>query len=210
MLKRWQITLVFSSKYIKIVFDEFILSLYVKATREYIGTRAILKDSQMESFDQLSKQYKPMIHRIIHSLGIYKNADEFYQIGLIALWDASVCFDPKKGDFTNYAYSYIKGRILNELSKNSKLEERTVHPKGEYWETVVDPHFAWPFEKEVLLSFCDGLTEKETKWVLNTFYYCISVQEIASKEGVSISAVKQWRKGATKKLKENLKNMIDG
>jgi RNA polymerase sigma factor (sigma-70 family) len=171
--------------------------------------RAILMGLQMESFDQLSKQYKPMIHRIIHSLGIYKNKDEFYQIGLIGLWDAAECFEAEKGDFTNYAYSYIKGRILNELSRNSKQEERNVYPKEEYWETVEDTHFDQPLEKEFLLSFCDGLTKKETQWVLDTFYHCLSVKDIAKKEGVSISAVKQWRKGAAKKLEGNLKKLAN-
>jgi DNA-directed RNA polymerase len=206
--KNCKFTPIFASKSEKVRFDELIFSLYGKATREYIGTRAILKGLQMESFDQLSKQYKPMIHRIIHSLGIYKNIDEFYQVGLIGLWDAAECFEAEKGDFTNYAYSYIKGRILNELSKNSKQEERNVYPKEEYWETVEDTHFDQPFEKEFLLSFCDGLTEKETRWVLDTFYHCLTVREIAKKEGVSISAVKQWRKGAVKKVEGNLKKLI--
>jgi RNA polymerase sigma factor (sigma-70 family) len=166
--------------------------------------RAILKGLHVENFDQLSKQYKPMIHRIIHSLGIYKNTEEFYQVGLIGLWDAVECFESEKGDFTNYAYSYVKGRILNELSKISKHEERNVLPNEEYWETAEDSHFDQPFEKEYLLSHCDGLTEKETNWVLDTYHDCLSVREIAEKEGVSLSAVKQWKKGALKKLEKNL------
>jgi RNA polymerase sigma factor (sigma-70 family) len=157
----------------------------------------------MENFDQLSKKYKPMIHRIIHSLGIYKNTDEFYQVGLIGLWDAVECFEAEKGDFTNYAYSYIKGRIMNELSRASKHEERNVIPKAEYWESVEDTHFDQPFEKETLLSLCDGLTKKEIIWVVDTFHHCLSVREIAEKEGVSISAVKQWKKAALKKIVEN-------
>ncbi|WML43896.1 sigma-70 family RNA polymerase sigma factor [Neobacillus sp. PS3-40] len=158
----------------------------------------------MESFDQLAIQYKPMIHKIIHSLGIYKNFEEFYQIGLIGLWDAKECFEAEKGGFTNYAYSYIKGRILSELTKSSKLEERNVYPKEEYWETVEDTNFARPFEKEILLTFCDHLTQKETTWVIDSFHHCLSVKEIAKKEGVSISAIKQWRKGAVQKLRESL------
>ncbi|MDQ0974630.1 DNA-directed RNA polymerase specialized sigma subunit [Neobacillus niacini] len=40
----------------------------------------------MESFDELVVQYQPMIHKIIQSLHIYRNEDEFYQTGLIGLW----------------------------------------------------------------------------------------------------------------------------
>ena len=50
-------------------------------------------------FEQLAANYSKMIYSIIHSLGIYKNQDEFYQIGLISLWEASQQFDEQKGLF---------------------------------------------------------------------------------------------------------------
>ncbi|WP_396954597.1 sigma factor-like helix-turn-helix DNA-binding protein [Neobacillus sp.] len=53
---------------------------------------------------------------------------------------------------------------------------------------------------ELLLSYCQGLTEKETKWVLASCLQFLSIREIAEQEQVSISAVKQWRNGARKKL----------
>ncbi len=158
----------------------------------------------MESFEQLAKQYEPMIHRIIRSLNIYKNIEEYYQVGLIGLWDAKECFDAEKGNFTNYAYTYIKGRILNELSKASKQEERTVYPKEEYWELIEEPHEQQPLEVEFLLACCEGLTEKETKWVLAACLTDLSIKEIAEKEQVSVSAVKQWRAGAKRKLRGRL------
>ncbi|MDP4171531.1 MAG: sigma factor, partial [Bacillota bacterium] len=63
----------------------------------------------MESFEELSEQYTPMIHKIMNTLHIFKNKEEFYQLGLIALWEANERFDPQKGSFTTFAYSYIKG-----------------------------------------------------------------------------------------------------
>jgi RNA polymerase sigma factor (sigma-70 family) len=158
----------------------------------------------MESFDQLARQYKPMINKIIHSLHIYKNKEDYFHSGLVGLWEAAEAFNPEKGDFTNYAYSLIKGRILNEMNRNNKQEERSVHPKEEYWETVEDDHPSNPLETEFLLCYCDGLTEKETKWVIYTYVDFLSVAEIAEKENVSASAVKQWRSGAKRKLKTSL------
>ncbi|HAQ06383.1 MAG TPA: RNA polymerase subunit sigma-24 [Bacillus bacterium] len=156
----------------------------------------------MDSFDQLAQQYEPMIHKIIRSLNIYKNKEEYFHSGLIGLWEAAKAFNPEKGEFTNYAYSYIKGQILNEMNRNNKQDERCIHPKEEYWETVKDENPESPLEIEFLLSYCQDLTERETKWVIYTCVEFLSVREIAEKEHVSLSAVKQWRNGAKRKLKD--------
>lgn len=163
----------------------------------------------MESFDQLAKQYEPMIHKIIRSLNIYKDKEEYFHSGLIGLWEAAEAFDPEKGEFTNYAYSYIKGQILNEMNRKNKHDERSFIPKEEFWEAVEDENLGNPLEIEFLLSYCEDLTEKETKWVLYTCVEFLSVREIAEKENVSLSAVKQWRNGAKRKLKNGMIDIMD-
>lgn len=158
----------------------------------------------MESFEQLARQYERMIYRIMHTLHIYKNQEEFFQLGLIALWEANERFDPNKGSFTGFAYSYIKGRFMSEMTKSNKHEERSVYPKDEFWTVIEDPSTQQPFEVKFLLTYCEALTENQTKWVLYTCIDDLSVAEIAAKEGVSVSAVKSWRKGAKEKLKKSL------
>lgn len=163
----------------------------------------------MEDFEQLSRQYEPMIHKIISSLHIYKNKEDYFHTGLVGLWEAAEAFDPEKGEFTNYAYSFIKGQILNEMNRNNRLEERSIYPKEEYWETVEEPNTSNPLEFEFLMSYCQDLTEKETKWVIYTCIDFLSAREIAEKENVSVSAVKQWRASAKKKLKQQLIEVLD-
>ncbi|WML46814.1 sigma-70 family RNA polymerase sigma factor [Neobacillus sp. PS3-34] len=158
----------------------------------------------MEGFEDLVKQYTPMVHRIIRSLHIYKNVDEFYQLGLIALWEAQGNFKAEKGNFFNYAYTFIKGRILTEMTHINRSEEKSIYPKEEYWETVEDQQPDRPLEVEIVLSYCKDLTEKERRWVLMTCIDGMSVREIAEKEGVSLSAVKQWRISAKNKIKGQL------
>jgi RNA polymerase sigma factor (sigma-70 family) len=154
----------------------------------------------LEGFEQLAQTYGPMIHKIINSLNIYKNREEFYQHGLIGLWEASKRFDPDKGNFTNYAYTCIKGCLMMEMRKVSKHEERNVYPKEEFWQTVEDDDSIRPLEKEILLSYCTNLTTNQRKWVIYTAMDDLSIKEIAEKEKVSISAVKNWRAGAREKL----------
>jgi len=162
----------------------------------------------MESFDQLALQYTPMIFKIIRSLNIYKNKDEFYQLALIGLWEASKRFDSSKGDFTTYAYSLIKGKIQNEMTKANKDANSTTTVKEEYWVSIEDEFATIPFEEDTLLSYCKSsqLTENQTKWILHHFLKGFNIKEIAKVEQVSISAVKAWRAGAKEKLRKRTNN----
>ena len=155
----------------------------------------------MERFEDVVEQFTPMIHHVIRSLHIYKNVDEFFQTGVIALWEAQQGFDPDKGKFSTYAYSYIKGRIMTELSRYSKAEERSVYPDEEFWETVAAGDGDVPFELATLLSYCDLLTERQKQWVVYTFYEGMTTAEIAEHERVSVSAVKKWAVGAMGKIR---------
>jgi RNA polymerase sigma factor (sigma-70 family) len=147
------------------------------------------------------KKYGSMIHKIIYSLHIYKNKEDFYQTGLIALWEAYEKFNPEKGAFPAYAYSYIKGRIMTELTCNHINEEKHVYKKEDFWELIKEEQSIETLPKERILSYCSDLTDNQTKWVLYTCLDMMTVREIAEVEGVSSSAVKKWRKGAINKLK---------
>ena len=162
----------------------------------------------MESFDELVAQYQPMIHKIIQSLHIYRNKDEFYQTGLIALWEASHSFNEGKGSFSNYAYTYIKGKMLTQMSQNNKHQDKHVLPEIEFWEYIEDQESSPFLEKETILTYCEDLTGKEAKWVMASFIEQLTNKEIAERENVSISAVKQWKSGALRKMKERDANYI--
>lgn len=182
-------------------------SRYGKATREYFGSALSWRETLVESFEELAKQYEPMIHSIINNLHIYKNKDDYYQIGLIALWNAMNAFDVERGHFTSYAYSKIRGHILNELLKNHKFEKTFICRQEEYWDTLEEVYIQQPLEFELLLSYCGQLTAKEKKWIIASCLNGYSDKEIAELEKVSVSAVKQWRSNAKKKLRRRFKRM---
>ncbi|CAM3572184.1 hypothetical protein GCM10009865_09690 [Aeromicrobium ponti] len=155
----------------------------------------------MESFKQIAAQYEPMIHKIMNNLNIYKNKDEFFQLGLISLWEAWKKFDSEKGKFVTYAFSYVKGKMLKELTIQTSYDQQCVYPEEEFWGLIEAPHGSEPIPINNLFSICSTLTANQKKWVIYTFQFEISVQEIAAKEKVSLSAVKAWRHGAREKLK---------
>lgn len=161
----------------------------------------------MESFEELATQYEPMIHKILIDLHIYKNREEFIQLGLICLWEARENFNPDKGNFTNYAYSRIKGKFQSAMSKENKYGERFIYQQDEFWDYIEDPSDEQHFEMDTILSLCRTfkLTPNQIKWVQYTLNDDLSIAEIAEKEKVSPSAVKAWRKGAKEKLRSHFK-----
>lgn len=143
-----------------------------------------------------------MIHKIISSLNIFMNKEEYFQLGLIGLWEAYEKFDAEKGGFTGYAYSTIKGKMLSEMTRINGLAEREA-PVQDDWEYMGDVYSPLLLEEEILLSYCKtaNLTAHQTKWVLCTFIQELTIAEIAEFEKVSLGAVKKWRTGAKEKLR---------
>jgi DNA-directed RNA polymerase len=149
-------------------------------------------------FEQLAQQYSNMIHSIIHKMHIYKNQDEFYQIGLIALWEASEKFDEEKGEFSHYAYMMIRGRLLQHLQKENKWEDACIHPDELYWDTIECETRL--LEMEDLLSHFHHLSDLQKKWAVLHFFHGLSNRDIAEMEKVSIRKVQAWKELAMKKV----------
>lgn len=160
-----------------------------------------------KEFIELEEQYASMIWKIIHTLNIYKHLEEFYQTGLIALWEAKCGFDEEKGSFTSYAYVFIRGKLLTELSKRRKDEDFCTYPEEEYWALIEDLSLQTPLEEDNILFYCKNLSEHQKKWVLYTALADLSIKEIAKIENVSVSAVKGWRKGAREKIIREIETM---
>ncbi|GLB60302.1 sigma-70 family RNA polymerase sigma factor [Cytobacillus sp. NCCP-133] len=159
----------------------------------------------MESFEQTAAQYEPMIHQIIRSLNIYKNKEEFFQLGLIKLWECWNQFDPEKGNFLTYAYTNVRLRIMGELNKSKRHEDRNVVPDEEYWHSAECSSLDRPLEEKIILSYCEGLSKNQTIWVVSTFLYDLTTNQMAEKYGVTNSAVKEWKRGALTRLKSTIK-----
>ncbi|MCK1992680.1 sigma-70 family RNA polymerase sigma factor [Peribacillus muralis] len=159
----------------------------------------------MTDFSTIAAKFTPMIHHIIRSLSIYKNEDEYFQIGLIALWESYQNFNADLGQFHNYAYTVIKGRLMNELKVHHKYETNT-----KLYDTVsleIEDTFSIheeAFNIENIVSYAEGLTLNQQRWLLQTYLQNKTVTEIAEKYLVSPSAVKSWRKSALAKLRKKM------
>lgn len=158
----------------------------------------------MDEFSSLSEQFTPMIHHIIRSLSIYKNKEEFFQIGLIALWESHGKFNEASGKFSNFAYTVIKGRIVNELKRQHKYEFH-IQPVDTASLEVQDPFSMHnsAFIIENIMLYTKNLTLNQKRWLALTFIENKNLNEIAGMYNVSTAAVKSWRKTALLKLKKD-------
>ncbi len=155
------------------------------------------KELRIMEFDLLVEQYSRMIHGIMKSLAIYKDYDDYYQIGLIALWDAANLYDEKKGKFSTYAFSFIRGRMLMFLRQQKKHEkEQSVFNENLLQKLVYEELF---LEKEDFLACFAYLTEKEERWVLLRFYHGLSNSDIAKMEKMNLKTVNSCGKRAMAK-----------
>lgn len=159
----------------------------------------------MESFEELQTTFTPMIHHIMRKLSIYKNRDEFFQVGLIALWQAHQRFNPAKGSFSAFAYAYIRGSLMQELTKATKDTEHYFYATDEVFEPFEATNTPPLYEEDTILALCQNhkLTENQTKWVLYYSHHGLKNKEIAAIENVSASTVKGWRVGALEKLRKD-------
>ncbi|PJN86961.1 sigma-70 family RNA polymerase sigma factor [Bacillus sp. mrc49] len=160
----------------------------------------------MTDFSKITTKFTPMIHHIIRSLSIYKNKEEYFQVGLIALWESYRNFNADQGQFHNYAYTVIKGRIMNELKNHHKYESSN-KPYDAVNLEIIDPFSIHEeaFKNETILTYTEGLTLNQQRWLLQTYLQNKTVTEIAYIYQVSPSAVKSWRKSALVKLRRQMK-----
>lgn len=148
-----------------------------------------------ESFESILVNYEPMLHKIIRQLNIYTHDEDWLQIAKIALWEAYQRFDESKGSFLNYAYTYVKGKLLVELTRRNKIQEDSFDDQTITLNQSID------YDSSILLEQCLAhLSHNEQVWLLETVINDLSVNEIAAKYKVSPSSVKYWRKNAREKL----------
>jgi RNA polymerase sigma factor (sigma-70 family) len=155
----------------------------------------------MQPFERLEEQYRPMIMSIMKKLHVTKERDEYYQIGLIALWEASKQFREGKGSFSSFAYKKIYWAMVSHLRKQHRGKKGECALTDELASTIPDEQ---PFEYDDgwWKSILAILTERQKKWVIGHIIENKPLQTIAEEEGVPVAAVKNWRITALKKLRK--------
>ena len=157
-----------------------------------------------QSFEDVLQQYEKLIKNQIKTLNIYKNHEDFYQIGLMALWRAWKNYDERKGKFSAYAYITVRGSMLEQLRKDAQYDEQVAVDSDKLAQKS-DAHYTDNvLEREIFESYLSQLTEKQKTWAIEAILYEKTFAEIAEEYGTTVEAVKSWRKAALKKLRKQM------
>ncbi|WP_186577996.1 sigma-70 family RNA polymerase sigma factor [Aquibacillus kalidii] len=157
-----------------------------------------------DDFNEVLQQYENIIYHLINKFGIWDTEREFYQEGVIALWNAMRTYDVKRGKFSSYAYFMVEKTLLslirtktNRATKEKNYLNQVSTDLQQVTTTIEDDNRIDPY---LLDHIRKVLTDNQMKWFTLYILEDLSVKEIASREKVSATAVKNWGRLAKKKL----------
>ncbi len=151
----------------------------------------------MESFETLYDTKQHLIYGALRYLKIYRNKDDYYQIGVLALWEASLHFDETKGTFDTYAYSMILGRLKTALTKANRYESRArSFEPADLSQMSYENTTDLDLQQLLFESYTMYLTPKQANVILERFLYNHDVKTVAKKLGISENAVKNRTRDA--------------
>ena len=145
---------------------------------------------------EIITSYEPMIRSIINKLNILYDIDEYMQIGRLAVYEALKKHDETKCKESQFVYTMIYQRMIDEIRRESKRQDRFTITE----DTILDT-FSTKFNDVdfYLIGVKDKLTNREYAWLTMTLDGYALV-EIARHLNVSISTAKNIRKSARKTL----------
>lgn len=159
---------------------------------------------QMKDFEQVLKQYEPMISSILKKANIYKNREHFRQSARIALWQAWQKYDPTRGHFAPYAYRTMLTTIYKEMHTDNRYTERQIAYESDKL-TIVAEYMEVKHRpcdlSETFEHLKQMVTEDEYALLVDLYYHQYKYEELTDKYDASIAALKKRRDRLLKKIR---------
>ena len=160
----------------------------------------------MESFEQYFEKYEYLIYGAMVYLKIYRDKDDFYQIGLGALYEAFLKFDSEKGEFDKYAYATILGRLRTNMTRTNRHTNHLIS---------VEPHsitasqnfitYDSPLQWLIFETYLTHLTPHQARVITERYWCNNDVKTTALHLGISCGAVKNCTRDAFVTLRKHYK-----
>lgn len=156
------------------------------------------------TFEETLTHYERLIKSLMKKLHLYQNHEEYYQLGLIALWKAYENYDASIGNaFSSYAYQTIYYDLLNHLKKESHHQAHTTYLDTTITEIIPDKenntldnfHFSQYIKK---------LSPTEQLILTEKFQHDLTFKQIAQKHNMHLEKVKSAYRYSLKKLKKTI------
>ena len=171
------------------------------------------------TFEEIFKQNERRIHYYIHRMNVRDPHQEFYQEGIVAMWNAYETYQADKGPLSTYFNYTIRNRMIDLMRKRTREQEKQALCVEEQKTALGDGHSyskgqaSYPLMNgtEIALEEPDfweaiktQLSANQWKWVKYSIIDGMKLKEIAEQEDVSVDAVKSWGREARRKLREKM------
>lgn len=134
---------------------------------------------QQQRNDQVV-EYLPLVQKVVHTIKVNNkdyDHEDLVNIGVIGLMDAIDRYDEsQKVPFQNYAYIRIKGAIIDEIRRNSRIPRSRMDKLNEYYkakEALELELKRTPTEQEIIQRL--DVSAKEMESIYDTFTQLASV-----------------------------------
>lgn len=136
-----------------------------------------MEDSQR---NETVMQYMPLVHKVVHGLKINNrdyDHDDLVNIGIIGLMKAIEKYNESLNvPFINYAYMRIKGAIIDEIRKTSRVSRNKIKAVNAYYDainTLQHQLLRTPTEKEIMAEM--AIDTNELKKIYETVHQLADV-----------------------------------
>ncbi|GAQ19569.1 RNA polymerase sigma factor [Oceanobacillus picturae] len=159
--------------------------------------------SKPYTFEDIYEQNKRRIHYHIHKLNLQDPHKEYYQEGLIAMWQAYQKYNPDKGPMATYFNYSIRHKLIDMLRKQTNDSHKLKNYLEKQAPLLAKTTAPITYNEipQLLNEIKSILTEKQWKWFYHAILMEMPLKEIAEQENVNVEAVKSWAKQARRKLR---------
>lgn len=135
---------------------------------------------EQQQRNDLVVEYLPLVQKVVHTIKVNNkdyDHEDLVNIGVIGLMDALERFDKAQGvPFENYAYIRIKGAIIDEIRRHSRVPRSRMDKLNKYYKAKDELETELkrtPTEKEIIARL--GFTSKEMEGIYDTVTQLASV-----------------------------------
>lgn len=183
-----------------------------------------MTEKKRMTFEEIFEQNERRIYYHMHKLRVRDPEREFYQEGLVAMWNAYEKYEPDRGPMATYFNFTIRNRMIDLIRKKEREKEGfhqlsqeilvketdgNYYKSGGYSNPIIRGTEQHMYDGKFWREIRSGLSENQWKWVKLFVMEGMPLKEIAEQEGVSQDAVKSWGREARKKLKKKLDDNTD-
>lgn len=137
-----------------------------------------------------------MIKNQMKKLCIYRDYEEYYQCGLIALWRAYEKYDEEKGSFPAYALVTVRGYLLEQLKKERRFQDREACTEQNILENIGGEE-----KRTEAFEYMSMLDENEQSVLFEHFYGGKKMREIATELGMTYHQARWIYRQALNKMR---------